>query len=185
MGETDMPAFFALISGNSPNKADFMNPKNAQAQLKAWAKTDFSYFLKAGSINQPLTGGKECTIRLTGNHAGGVIMYGTVNELKNSLTDIYDRQVQAVENDGDDMLCINFHRFKPQILINIGPLRGWWGVGDTEDAGKPYKRRNFGDRTWNCMGFKSLIARGLDLMEKPPKDWIEVLGSGIGGRLGT
>ena len=54
-----MPAFFALISGNSPNKADFMNPKKAQAQLKAWAKTDFSYFFKAGSINQPFTGEKD------------------------------------------------------------------------------------------------------------------------------
>ena len=106
-------------------------------------------------------------------------MYGTVNELKNSLTDIYERQVQAIQNDPGDWVCINFARFKPSILINIGPKRGWWGVADVLDAGQPHKWKNFGDRTFNNFGFKSLLKMVLKYMEKTPKDWDDFLGTGI------
>jgi hypothetical protein len=180
-----MPAVFAIINRNL-NRDDFMDPKSARDQLKAWGKTDFSHFLKAGSVQEVASDGmKKRAIKLTGDLPGAVLMYGKPIELKTSLTDIKERQFEIIENEMQDRLCVNFFRFKPEILINIGPLRGWWGVGDTEDAGKPYKWRNFGDRTWQWFGFEPLIKKGLVLMDKPPKDWVDVLGTGIGGRLGS
>jgi hypothetical protein len=185
MGETDMPAVVAIINRNL-NRDDFMDPKSARDQLKAWGKTDFSYFLKAGSVGDVEAGGiKKRAIKLTGDLPGAVLMYGKPTELKTSLTDIIERQFEIIENDLNDRLCVNFSRFKPEILINIGPIKGWWGATDYEDAGKPHKWRNFGDRTWQFFGFQPLIERGLALMETPPKDWVKVFGPVIGRRLGT
>ena len=111
---------------------------------------------------------------LTGDTPGAVLMYGKVAELRTSLTYINDR-IQGIGIDPHEDLCINFRRFKPQILINIGPLKGWWRAQGWRDAGKPYKWKNFGDRLHSGCKFANLV-NGLHFMEKPPKDWDDVFG---------